>query len=295
MGNFSTNMKTLLTTIKDSLKADSDFAAINTWKRGVMPPEPAFDAISVVPLRERKIEHFAGRMYHVARDVVLNIFVKSLNPKEALEDAMDWIEKMKEHVQANFQWSETAMDTRMGAEQFGEPESWTKAAMVQPAALPLTVISKEWLYANDTTTTISEGSARSLGDYIHTTLKASALLTDISQSAFYWKVIPPIPRLPALCLVENTEAFMRTWAGADEPIRAFVITVWEKLLARETMLDNILDAVENVKDVVQGNHTWGGRCIYSDIVEVIFGEYVTEEVALYSASLQMICHSREVL
>lgn len=295
MGNFSTNMKTLLTSIKDSLKADSDFANINTWKRGVMPPEPAFPAISVVPLRERKTEHCAGGMYQVERDVALNVFVKSLNPREALEDAMDWIEEMKEHVQANYQWSETAMDTRMGAEQFGEPESWTKAAMVQPAALPLTVISKEWLYANDTTTTISEGSARSLGDYINTTLKESALLTDINQSAFYWKVIPPIPRLPALCLVENTETFLRTWAGADEPIRAFVITAWEKLLARETMLDNVLDLVEAVKDVVQENHTWGGRCIYSDIVEVIFGEHVTEEIALYSASLQMICHAREVL
>ena len=260
-----------------------------------MPPEPAFPAISVVPLRERKMEHFAGGMYHVERDVALNVFVKSLNPREALEDAMDWIEEMKEHVQANFQWSETAMDTRMGPEQFGEPESWTKAAMVQPAALPLTVVSKEWLYANDTTTSISEVSARSLGDYINTTLKASALLTDINQSAFYWKVIPNIPRLPALCLVENTETFLRTWAGADEPIRAFVITGWTKLLAREQMLDNNLDIVEAVKDVVQGNHTWGGRCLYSDVVEIVFGERVTEEVALYSSSLQMLCHSREVL
>jgi len=295
LGNFSTNMKTLLTSIKDSLKADSDFANINTWKRGVMPPEPAFPAISVVPLRERKTEHFAGGMYHVERDVALNVFVKSLNPREALGDAMDWIEEMKEHVQANYQWSETAMDTRMGAEQFGEPESWTKAAMVQPAALPLTVISKEWLYANDTTTTISEGSARALGDYINTTLKASALLTNISQSNFYWKVVPPIPRLPALCLVENTETFMRTWAGADEPIRAFVISLWTKLLDREQMLDDNLDIVEDVKDVIQANHTWGGRCRYSDIVGIIFGERITEEVALYSSSIQLLCHSREIL
>lgn len=294
IGFYFTTMKDLLTQMKSLMKADASFSGINTWKRGVLPPIPAFPVIAVLPVLETFPRIYAGGMYHVERVVNVEVWAYSLDSNQAIESSMDWIEKVKEFVQANTTWGGQAIDTYMGTESSGGQEQF-KTGFAQSCVIPLTILSQEYYPSVTIETAQVEVSSKGLLDAIIDTIDNYKSTTLAKVQRFYHGTIKGIPALPAVGIVEETENFAHEWAGVESVNRAFQIFCWCKLVDKEWSLDMNLDLVEALKNILQANRNFGGKCIDSNIAAIEYGSMQTENSVLYDGTLRLGCNSKEKL
>ena len=272
VGYYFTTMKDLLTTIKDSLRANSDFVDINTWKRGVLPPVPAYPCIAILPVSERYPRIFAGGMYHVERSVNIEVVTFTYESKTSLDQCMDFVEKTKEHIQANTTWDDTAVNTIMGQERLGS-STQPKRGFIQSCVVPITVKSREFYPGMTIENTLVESSSKDLLDVIGNTIKTYKDTTLAKVKRYHVGTVKSTPEFPAVSVVEESEIFSHTWAGREGVTRTFQIFTWTKLSDRESHLDWNLDLVEELKDIFQVNRNFGGRCIDSNLTGIDYGVY----------------------
>lgn len=294
VGLHFTTMKDLLTQMKTLMKADASFSRINTWKRGVLPPVPAFPVIAVLPVLETFPRIYAGGMYHVERTVNIETWAYSLDSNQAIESSMDWIEAVKEFVQANTRWDGQAIDTYMGTWSLGRQEQF-KTGFAQSCVLPITVLSQEYYPPVTIETTQTEASPKELLNAITDTLMGYKTTTLAKVQRFYHGTVKGIPVLPAVGIVEETENMDHLWAGVESVNRAFQLFVFTKLVDKEGSLDWNLDLVEALKNILQANRNFGGKCIDSNIGSIEYGSMQVENSMLYDSTILLGCNSAEVL
>ena len=294
IGYHFTTMKDLLTQVKVLMKADASFSGINTWKRGVLPPVPAFPVIAVLPVLEIFPRIYAGGMYHVERSVNIETWAYSLDSNQAIESSMDWIEAVKEFIQANTKWGGQAIDTYLGKWSLGRQERF-KTGFAQSCVLPITVLSQEYYPSVTIETTQIEASPKELLDTIIDTVNGYKTTTLAKVQRFYHGTVKGIPVLPAVGIVEDTENMDHLWAGVESVNRAFQLFVWTKLVDQEGSLDWNLDLTEALKNILQANRNFGGKCIDSNIGTIEYGTMQVENSLLYDSTIRLSCQSKEEL
>jgi hypothetical protein len=296
---YTTTMSTLLTAIKTRLQTYSQtgepLASIKTWKRGVLPPIPVFPALAILPLREVHHREMSGGTYWVDRTVRLDVWQKSYQSSgRGLTDAMNLLEEVKTIVRTEEQWPVSGVaqcvNTLFGEEDVGEREPH-RDVLLQRASLWVTCRSQELFPTQTVVTTVQEGGYRPFIEHVDTVIQNYKATTLSSVKSYHVHTLAPIPamRFPAVATNGLTEALTPTHAGVDTADRRLAIHVWTYLLDKEQSLNDNLSVVEALKDILQTNYAFGGRCRNSTIDSIIYGQSATEDVHCYQSTINLTC------
>lgn len=302
---YSTNMKTLLTAIKTRLQTYSQtgetLASIKTWKRGILPPLPVFPALVLLPVQELFHRVMSGGTYWVDRIVEIRVYQKSYQAtKHSVADAMDLMNALKDIIRTEYQWVhgsvEQCADTLFGDEDIGDWEPF-RNAFVQRSSMRITCRSQEAYPTQTVTTTLSDVAFRPFIDNVYATLQGYQATTLSAVKTMEEHTIVPIPatRFPAIAVNGETEQLVHEPTSVDTANRNMTIRVWTHLLDKESLLDANLDIVEAVKDILQINYAFGGRCRNSEIQGIRYGQAGEEKQMLYESVLSLSCEGVDVL
>jgi len=297
-GYAETNMRDLLLGLKALTKSHMDgsnstnLKSVNTIKRGVLSnTNTIYPAISFVPLNEVIGGYRNGGLYRVDRNVNIEVYVKL----QRVEDTSKHIQEVCHYVKNMFDgdaedWhfdnpdeDQTVFSFSPGAIQY---EMLTgRDQLIQRATLPYTFSSWEQAPTFTTSSTIGEYDLRSIGEYLYTTLKADSSLSSVKF--FFSHSFPPITvgSGVVVSVLENLLESNRREAGRDNPTGYIDVLIWTKASPFEGSLDLNLETVELIKDVIQEDQNFGGRCYRSYINQVQYG--INEQASLYASRIML--------
>ena len=266
----TTTMKNLLTQLKQVFLNNRVSIGAEHIKRGVLPPILKMPVIALLPNTENIIELRSGGQYVIQRDLSIEVYTKGLKPEIALNQLKSIVVGIVNVLQAqNIDNTSTlqslAFDMTWGSEVYETPFE-VQNQMIQVATISMTFLSHENIPTGRVaTSTVTETPQSSIVEFIYNKLLGYVNATDTfldltNVRKMYRKPIPPIPSYPAITVVGRAINRERTYRGVDVPMHDIEIAAFTKLLDKEWSLDMNLDIVEVLKDVVQFNNDWGGRC-----------------------------------
>lgn len=293
-----TDMKTLLSNLKALTKKHMDgtistnLKGLKTLKRGLLSAtNTIFPAITFIPQSETIGGYRNGGIYRVDRDVNIEIFVK-LNK---VGDTATYLQELAHYVKNMFDsyyddWNfednsgnATVFSFSPGSIQYEVTDG--ADSIIQAAILPYTFSSWEQAPTFIVNSTITEYDFRSIGEFVHDTLREDTTLTQVKF--FFSHATPPtqVGQGVIVSTLENRVDSNRREAGRDNPNGYLDILVWTKASPFEGTLDLNLEIVEKIKDVIQENQNMGGRCYRSYISGVDYG--VNQQDVLYASRIRV--------
>lgn len=297
-GYANTTMRDLLDGLKALTKKHMDgtistnLKGLKTIKRGLLSStNTIFPAIAFFPLSETIYGYRNGGLYRVDRSVNIELYVK----QPRVGDSGTLLRKMAEYVRMMFDsyyddWQFINDDGDSTVFSY-QPSQITyesnigSDSILQGAILPYTFSS--WEQAPDFTlsTTISENDLRSVGEYLHDKLRVDASLSNIKF--FFSHASPPIQVGQGVVssVVETQLSSTRREAGRDNPTGSIDVLTWTKASPFEGSLDLNLETVEKIKDVIQADQHFGGKCSRSYITFIEYG--VNAQSSLYASRINI--------
>ncbi len=266
----TTTMKNLLTQIKTVFLNARNAIGCDHYKRGILPPLMVYPSVALLPNTETIIELRSGGQYVIQRDVAIEVYTKHLKPKIALDQLKNIVRGIVDVCQTQnldntSTWQSISFDCTWGTEVYETPFE-VQNQIIQVATIPMTFLSHETIPSGRTpSATVTETGQSSVVTNVYDTLvsyiDASDTFLDLTNvRRIYEKEIPTVPQYPAITVVGRGIDRGRTYAGMDVPMHNIELSVFTKLLDKEWSLDQNLDIIEVLKDVVQYNNQWGGRC-----------------------------------
>ncbi len=290
--------KQLINTMKKVLLSfrDRELKGINTWKRGVLPPMPAFPAMTIMPERvDFEYTHSGGK--YTARWLInVEFFARHRSPEEAMEQVRYYSGVTKHLFKEFFQWDGLAIDSEVHPKEYEELIPF-QGQYMQMGAVPIEIITYEDQPTNrETLTEFRWTDSTDLIQVIFDRLtrqKNESVMSLKPVKQFYRSQIPPIPAYPAVTLIEPITNNERVYTALDANTRIFEASVFTHLLDQEQNLDLNLDLVEVIVDVLQTYYMWGGRCIDSPVLGVQFFRESNEIGKVYRSTVTYQCQSPE--
>jgi hypothetical protein len=297
-GYAATDMKTLLYGMKALTKSHMDgsnstnLKSVNTLKRGILSnANTIYPAISFIPIQEELKGYRNGGLYRVDRYTNIEVYVKLQRVEDTskhLQEVCHYIKGMFEDDASDWQFPNSDEDATVfsyspGAIQYEVISG--RDQLIQRATLPYTFSSWEETPTFTTSSTIGQYDLRSIGEYLYTQLKADTTLSEVKF--FFSHSFPPITvgSGVVVSVLENLLESNRREAGRDNPTGYLDTMVWTKASPFEGSLDLNLETVELIKDVVQADQHFGGRCFRSYIDRILFG--INEQASLYSSRIMI--------
>jgi len=271
----ATTTKQLINTIRNVLMSfrERDLKGINTWKRGVLPPMPAFPALTIMPERVDFDYSHSNGQYTARWLISVEFFARHRKPEEAMEQVRFFSGQAKHIFKEFHQWEGLAIDSEVFPKEYEELIPF-QGQYMQMGAVPLEIITHEEQPAVlEQYTEFRSTDSTDLITAIYDRLTRQKQETTMSLSAvnqFFRSQIPPIPAFPAVTIIEPITDNERVYTGLDANTRVFEISVFTHLLDQENNLDLNLDLVETIIDILQTYYMWGGRCINSPVLGVQF-------------------------
>ena len=290
----------LIDTVKSVLLSyrERELRGINTWKRGVLPPIPAFPAVTIMPERVDFEYGYSGGKYKARWLISVEFFARQRTPEEAMEQVRYYSGAVKQIFKEHFKWGNLAVDSMIFPKEYEELIPY-QGQYLQMGAVPIEIITYEqqppileqftdfrWTDSTDLIHTIFERLVRQKNE-------ASMSLRPVHQ--FYRSQIPPIPDFPAITLVEPITDNTRTYTALDSNTRIFELSVFTHLLDQEVNLDINLDIIETLINILQVYYMWGGRCIESPVLGVQFFRDTSEIGNVYRSTITYQCQSPDQL
>jgi len=275
---------------------ERELRGINTWKRGVLPPMPAFPAIAIMPERVDFDYSHSGGKYTARWLISVEFFARQRTPEEAMEQVRHYAGVTKHIFKEYFKWDGLAVDSEVFPKEYEELIPF-QGQYLQMGAVPIQVITYEEQASprevyNDFRWTDSVDLIQQIFERL-TKQRNEAQMSLRQVSQFYRSQIPPIPEYPAVTLVEPLTDNERVYTSLDANTRVFEISVFTHLLDQEVNLDVNLDIVETIIDVLQVYYMWGGRCIDSPVLGVQFFRDTNEVGKVYRSTITYQCQSPE--
>jgi len=293
--------KQLLDSIKHTLLQfrERELRGIATWKKGILPPVPAFPVCNLFPSRVNYNYRYSGGKYEARWGIDIEFFAIGRTPTEAMDQVRSYLHSARDIIKQYFKWDGLSIDTEI---PMGEtPEGIVyQHKFLQVGVLPIEIISYEFKPEERLTLTeYRETSSVELGQRIFDRLVAQKTQTAFSLREVNYierAKVAPIPSFPAIVVLEPTTEYERMHTGLDHNARQFTIDIYTRLADKEINLDINLDLVEKVIDILQVYYTWGGTCYNSEVMGVEFiRDSRPSEVGgmVYSSSIRYTCLSAE--
>ncbi len=294
----ATTARQLIDAMKNVLLSfrERELRGIKTWKRGVLPPMPAFPACVIMPERvDFEYSHSAGQ--YTARWLIsVEFFARHRKPEEAMEQVRYYSGITKHIFKEYFQWDGLAVDSEVFPKEYEELIPF-QGQYLQMGAVPIEILTYEeqppeleifnefrWTDSVDLIQTIFERLTKQKNE-------SAMSLKQVRQ--FYRSQIPPIPDYPAITLIEPITNNERIYTALDANTRIFEINIFTHLLDKEINLDMNLNIVETLIDILQVYYMWGGRCIDSPVLGVQFFRDTNETGKVYRSTITYQCQSPE--
>jgi len=276
----------------------STLSGVRTFKLGVLPPQPIFPAINIMPEEETYQYNYNGGKYEVLRSFLFEIYARHDSPAHAMETARDLVGFIKEILKINQTLDGVAVDLEFHPRIFEELISF-HGKYLQIGTIPIRVLSYEFLPINRVqedrivSTTSSELINEIFQTLLNCKLKSGQFsLRNVAQ--FEKSRIPPIPKFPAITVTEPQLDQNRTYTGLDAGNRDFEVSIYTRLLDKDALLTDNLKILEVVKDVLQLHHRFGGRCIHSWVDSVQFLRQTLDIGSVYTTTLRLKTQSQEI-
>lgn len=271
---------------------------IKTFKLGVLPPQPIFPALNIMPEEETYSYPFNGGKYEVHRSFLIEIFVRHDTPASAMEQTRDLVGHLKEILKSNRDMDGHAVDVEFHPRFFEEVIAF-QGKYLQIGTIPIRVLSYEFLPENRVDEDVIVPTTSSeLVKEIYETFQLYRLrpgnlsLKTIEQ--LEKSRIPPIPKFPAISLIEPQIGQDRFYTGLDAGRRDFDISIYTRLLDKDPLLIENLTLLEVIKDIVQINHRFSGKCIQSFIDSVQFIRQTLNIGNVYTTTIRLKTDAQEI-
>lgn len=302
-GYAQTDMKTLLSNLKALVKSHMDgtvstnLKGLKTIKRGLLSAtNTIFPAITFIPQSETLYGYRNGGLYRVDRNINIELFVK----QQKVGDTATYLQELAHYVKDMFDsYNDWKFESSGNATVFSfspgsiEYEVTDGAdSIIQVAVLPYTFSSWEQAPAFTVSSTVTESTLKSIGEYLYDTLKDDSG----NKAKFYFNhATPPVQVGQGIVasVIENRSESNRRESGRDNPNGYLDILVWTKASPFEGALDLNLETVEQIKDVIQENQNMGGKCYSSYISSIQYG--INQQAVLYASRIQVETWSYDTL
>jgi len=272
--------------------------SVRTFKLGVLPPQPTFPAINIMPDSESYEYTLPGGKYKVLRNYLIEVFSRHRSPAEAMNQTRDLVGLIKQVVKENIRVNDQSIDVEIFPRVFEETITF-QGQFLQAGTIPIRAHSYEFMPENrlEANTLVPTTSSELIG-IIHRTLDyhrsqppplSLRNIVQIEKSR-----IPPVANFPALTVIEPQLDQNREYAGLDAGDRLFELTIWTRLLDKDPMLLEALDILEVIKDIVQIHHMWEGRSMLSRILSVTMSRESLEIGKVYRTTVRMVTKSEEI-
>lgn len=291
--------RVLLTQIKNVLLQyqSAELRGVVTYKRGVLPPQPAFPALAIMPELATFGIPLSNGKYEVRWQVNLELFANQRTPDEAMDTVRLLANNIKQIVRQNPTWGGIAIDTEIFAKEYEELIPFMGQFM-QIGSVPIEILTYEQMPPNlDVRTEFRYTDSVDLIKAIFERLirqKNERLMSLGAVAEFYRAHIPPIPTFPAVTLIEPVTNSERVYTGLDANTRTYHLNIFTRLADQELNLDANLDILETVIDILQVYYSWGGRTINSLVQKIEFARETTARIgAVYRTTIEYMCQSPE--
>ncbi len=292
MADYYTGMWTLLNAIKSKFLEyqSTTLSSIKTYKLGIMPPRPAFPAISILPVSERLYSPKSDGTYRSDKVVNIEIYHKGLKLEDVSRTNRDMIDYVKDVLYDNYRLKYggeyASYDTVIDVEIISEPQNF-KDSIIMKSTIPITCKTFEQITKGNVTTSIEESDGKDLLDEIYSTIDAYSFTN--AQKKIGRGTVPPTILYPSIYVVENTNFPERYEAGIDRPNSMFSISVFEKMLDKEYLLRNLITTIDDVKTCLFNNQRFSNKVRTSWVQSVDYGFFTAGETLLYSANVNLFC------
>jgi|SRR3990167_9656199 len=253
-----TDIKTVLLTYQNTTLSD-----LRTYKRGCLPPMPSFPALAILPEKEKIIRRRSNGQQVVERDILIEVYAKAVDRKYAVAQVMDIMEVIKNIGQAQISslWNSTCFDFDMYSETYMEPVVLKSNQVIYGGSMRFRFrdhhtipVSSRKRKASVTETKASD-ILNAVYDAIYSYIDdLTYSLSDVN--IFAKQDIPPLPKFPAVTVIEGKTNRLKSLTGMDDVSRIFDISVWTELVDKEYSLDKNLDIVEILKNILEIEYTF---------------------------------------
>jgi len=237
-------------------------------KAGFFTPATAFPVLAIMPISEEYFGYKSGQQYRVKRRINIEIYSKIADRRTAEQQTQSLISAVKDIVQANADWSDNCIDTKMSTEVY---PPWDEEFQV--SIISLECLSLETMPTTTEATSVTEINSDTLIETMYTTIngyKTSGSPSLALIPTIYRSYDSPPAKLPSIMIMEESLDRDRRWRGMDYPKRNFRIIVRSALHEKETNLQRNIAIVEDVKDIIQANYRWGGKAWNTLIRQVLY-------------------------
>ena len=269
---------------------------IATVKRGT-ELSPVLPMVAILPELETYEGQFSRGWTNVRRQIIVNTTIHVFNTHEGRKDVLEISEALREQLWENT--PSTAYNKEIGDVIPGPDPIRDRRGFQQNAAFTFTSWHKEEKNIADQGDTYSEPTGIQMLTAICDTLDANRNM--FNQATIRGVYLPEggtpkaIAHIPMITTVLQSEMRDDTLRGKREVKRNFALDVFTYLAAKPENLQMNISLVEVLKDVLQTNSRWGGRCITSDITSINYGFSLEEERYMYDTQVLLSCLSREAV
>lgn len=297
-----TDIKTVLLTYQNTTLED-----LNCFQRGILPPMPAFPALAILPEKERIIRRRSNGQQIVERDISIEVYAKAARREDAVVHTMDIMEAIKNIGQAQITslWNSTCFDFDMYSETYIEPVALKSNQFIHGGSMRFRFRDHH---------TIPVGSRKRKASVAET--KASDILNAVYDAIYSYRSdltysladvnifvkqdIPPLPKFPAITVVEGKTNRLKSLTGMDDVTRIFDISVWTELVDKEYSLNKNLDIVETLKDILEIEYTFTNSTVAqaynSQIVQTTYNRNDVRSLGrVYRSAIQLEVNGFEPL
>jgi len=284
MAGQSTTMWNLCSAIKTKLLTfqNTTLSPIRCWKSGFFSPACAFPVLAILPVSEDYFGYKSGQQYRVNRRINIEVYSKIAFKKVAEQQTQHLISAVKDIVQANVDWSDNCIDTKMSTEVYPPGDEY------QASIISLECLSLETMPTTTESTTVAEVDSDDLMETIYTTIngyKTSGSPSLSNIPTIYRSYDNPPAKMPSILILGETLDRSRHWTGQDNPTRNFRVVIRSALHEKETNLQRNIAIVEDVKDIIQANYRWGGKAWNTLIKQILYEADTTSTQMAYETSV----------
>jgi hypothetical protein len=295
-----TTTKDLIIQIHKTFVENRDkISSLKTFKKGVLPPLPAFPAMAILPMRDDFSYTYSGGKYRVAREYEIQIISKNMKKRDGRDEVQKLMDGCIRIIRDNFTFNDLCYDTYAESQDLEDPIERTDSILTV-GTIKLLCYSFEYKPSRaKRSVSLYESKSAHLLSQLYDLFKYNKQDIDYPMSALkqlYVQTLGPKILFPCAILSEITGDRERAMAGIDVFEREVRMEIYTKMMDKDFALYQSLDLAENAKRIIQLDSTLGGAAQNSEIDHISYLRLQDESLGLlYNSIITMICQTREYL
>ena len=299
MDNVTTTKDLIIKIHKLFVDNKDKIPSVVTFKKGVLPPLPAFPALAILPIEETFNYNYSGGRYKVNRKMELQVITKTVNKRDGRDQVEDLIDKCNRILRDNPTIEDQCFDCIVSVQDLGDPIERDNSLLTF-GVITLSCLSfEDKPERRESVIELYETKSNHLVSQIYDQFIKYKNDQDYplnSISTLHVQTLGPQPAFPVVIISDMGCDRIRQFTGIDMPSREIRIEVITKLLDKDFALFQNLDICENIKRVLQMDYTLGGAAINSEVERINYFRNKDESLGLlYDSIFTFTCQTLEYL